>query len=178
MKAQIDALVGVFTRPRVILRALPTTRFYILSLVVSVCLSWIAADDADLFGQLTSMEMTDGSTISVPFAFLIFVIVAAAGFFIVAYMLTGLLRLLGLKHSSKYVMNVIGYSHAPRLMFVLCVEQLIKLFHANGFELVTRDGPGFWVLLVARAAIMLYCLILLTTALTTVRVEEPAKNKK
>jgi amino acid transporter len=160
-------------RPRETIRSLPSDRFFATSLIVSVCLSWLWADQLDLFQRLQAAD----DAWPLPVLFLMFLLAAAAGFFVVSFVLAGLVRLLGVKQSARRVMNLVGYSHVPRLAFTASVSFIFIFFRNSGTELSTPDGIAPKIIAVTGALVMLYSLILLTMGLTAVP-EEPQPGKK
>lgn len=125
MRQQIKTLIGIIIRPKQTLLELPSDKFYILAFFIS---SYFAYARMVRKGFFQKMAEATGSTI---FVVSIFIALTIIGFLVGALILKGIVRLCGKKFTLKKVMNILGYTQTPRLIFALPVSLMFIFMPAR-----------------------------------------------
>ena len=158
IKEQLLPMMNIIIRPKETLKNLPSDKFYIVGFFISAYFSYASVSRN---GGLDAFQ-------SKASAFVVFSMMCIIFYVITAFIIKIIILIFGKRLSVKKVMNIVGYSQAPRLLLSLPISLLLLLLpYESKIELFFSIDEGGVISVIAiivsivGALLLFYSLFLL-----------------
>ncbi len=138
---QIKPLLAITLKPKQTILSLPSDRFFIVSYFISLYFAYSRALRQGTLNRLSSQLSSQIST------YIFFLVMTAIGFMLGALILKAVTQIFGKKLTFKKVMNIIGYTQAPRLLISLPATIIFAVVGMNQLFLIIFGILGLIMLL-------------------------------
>lgn len=157
LKGQLRSVWDIMVSPRRTLLSLPNDRLWPMAFLISV---YFTLARLVRQGWMARMSTTVGSSL---FALAIFLVLSFGAFCVVGAFFHVLIRILGKKLTLRKVLNILGYSQAPRLYLSVPLSIITALLpeEMRPALIAGLQNPAGLVVVCGGSMLLLYSIVLM-----------------